>query len=189
MVFREKLRDGTTKLSGGALAAWPVNSVHISFDNVNPSTYFGGTWSAIGQGKMLVGVDSSDAAMDAAGDTGGTKTNTLTEANLPPHDHAIDHNHAQFSTSSLGGHTHELPFKYLATTTTTGTALRVTDIQGQDGGTGTNATATANSTGSGHSHDIDPPAYSGQSGNGDGTSTPVNNLPPYLAVYMWRRTA
>lgn len=172
--------------AGGVLAQWPIDSVYISFANTNPATLFGGTWVSIGAGRMLIGVDSTDTAMDAAGETGGSKTVTLAEANLPPHTHTINHDHADATTTG-SGHTHTFGLEHLATTTTSGTALRVTDIDNQTGGTGTNATATTSSTGSGHTHNI--PSYSGSSGAGAGASTPVNNLPPYLAVYMWRRTA
>lgn len=172
--------------AGDALSHWPVDSVYISFANVNPATYFGGTWVSVGSGKMLIGVDPADTTMDAAGETGGSKTKVISSANLPPHAHTINHDHAD-ATSTGSGHTHTFGINYLATTTTSGTALRVTDVGNQTGGTGTGATVTTSTTGSGHTHNI--PSYSGNSGNGPGTSTPMDIMPPFMAVYMWRRTA
>jgi len=47
----------------------------------------GTTWTAFGGGKVLVGLDSSDTDFDTVEDTGGAKTHTLTEAELPAHSH------------------------------------------------------------------------------------------------------
>lgn len=170
---------GATGPAGSALSHWPVDSVYISFVNTNPAAMFGGTWVSVGSGRMLIGVDSADAAMDAAGDTGGDKTVTLGVANLPPHTHSINHDHSNATTNNAGGHDH--------------TITRKLDV---GSGTGVRRGATASDTddavtgnAGSHSHTVNIPSYSGNSGSGSGTSTPVNNLPPYLAVYMWRRTA
>ena len=47
----------------------------------------GTTWTAFGGGKVLVGLDSGDSAFDTVEETGGSKTHTLTEAELPAHNH------------------------------------------------------------------------------------------------------
>lgn len=36
----------------------PVGSIHISADDTEPSTVFGGTWELVKQGYLLVGTDS-----------------------------------------------------------------------------------------------------------------------------------
>jgi hypothetical protein len=59
------------------LDAYPVGSVYISVLSTNPSTLFGGTWVPIGQGKVLVGIDSSDTDFDTLEETGGVKTTTV----------------------------------------------------------------------------------------------------------------
>lgn len=47
MVFRDKAKDGTTRLTGNpALAAYPVGAVYESSTDVNPGTFLGGTWVA-----------------------------------------------------------------------------------------------------------------------------------------------
>lgn len=52
---------------------WPIGSIYISVVNINPSTYFGGTWEAFGTGKCLVGVDTSQTEFNSVEKTGGSK--------------------------------------------------------------------------------------------------------------------
>ena len=51
-----------------------------------------GTWSSFGEGRVLIGIDSSDSDFDSAEETGGSKTHTLTEAQLPSHRHTVGSN-------------------------------------------------------------------------------------------------
>lgn len=66
---------------------WPVGSIYISINNVNPTNYFGGTWVAFGTGRTLVGVDSNQNEFNSVEKTGGAKTHTLTIDEMPSHDH------------------------------------------------------------------------------------------------------
>jgi hypothetical protein len=50
-------------------------------NNTNPSTYFGGTWSLIAPGRVLVGVDTAQAEFNTVNKTGGSK---YTEAHKHP---------------------------------------------------------------------------------------------------------
>lgn len=54
-----------------------VGYVMITINNVNPSTYYGGTWKRIAQGKTLIGVDETDTDFSTVSKTGGSKTHTL----------------------------------------------------------------------------------------------------------------
>lgn len=70
--------------------AFPVGSIFISVVSTNPATLLGyGTWVAFGAGRMLVGIDSGDTDFDTVKETGGAKTITLTEAQIPAHRHAL----------------------------------------------------------------------------------------------------
>lgn len=80
-------QEAATSIS--LLDAYPVGSVYISVLAANPSTLFGGTWVAIGSGKTLVGIDSSDTDFDALEETGGSKTHTLTVDEMPAHTHSM----------------------------------------------------------------------------------------------------
>ena len=64
---------------------YPVGSIYINAtNNTNPATLLGfGTWVAFGAGKVPVGIDSSDTDFDVAEETGGAKTHTLTESEIP----------------------------------------------------------------------------------------------------------
>ncbi len=96
--------------SGSAASAYPVGSIYMNAsDSVNPATLFGfGTWARFGQGRVLVGLDSTDTDFDTIEETGGAKTHTLTEAEMPSHNHAsgwygprgADGSASHFATSS-----------------------------------------------------------------------------------------
>lgn len=68
-------------------AVYPVGAIYTSVVATDPSTLFGNTWVAIGSGRVLVGIDASDADFDTVEATGGSKTHTLTIDELPAHTH------------------------------------------------------------------------------------------------------
>lgn len=57
---------------------YPIGSVKITYDNVNPSTNMGGTWVQFGQGRVLIGQgtgsDGTTSKTFGAGATGGRYT-------------------------------------------------------------------------------------------------------------------
>lgn len=68
--------------------AYPVGSIYTSISSTNPATLLGvGTWVAFGAGRTLVGFDSTQTEFDTVEETGGSKTHTLTESELPAHTH------------------------------------------------------------------------------------------------------
>ena len=68
---------------------YPVGSIYMSTNDVNPSTYLGGTWEAWGSGRVPIGVDTSQEEFDQVEKTGGEKTHTLTENEMPRHRHIV----------------------------------------------------------------------------------------------------
>ena len=82
---------------GNPIDAWPIGSVFISVVATSPATLLGGgTWSAIGAGRVLVGLDSGDANFDTVEETGGAKTVTSTGTVAAP----------VFTGNALGTHLH-----------------------------------------------------------------------------------
>ena len=71
--------------------AYPVGSIYMNCSNAtNPGTLLGfGTWESFGAGRVLVGFDSGDSDFDTAEETGGSKTHTLSIAEIPTHTHQI----------------------------------------------------------------------------------------------------
>ena len=75
-------------ISSVGKALYPVGAIYMSTANVNPSTFITGTtWVAWGSGKVPVGVDTNDTSFDTVEKTGGEKTHTLTENEMPAHKH------------------------------------------------------------------------------------------------------
>jgi hypothetical protein len=93
----------TTAVVKAALAAmYPVGSVYTNIsDSTNPATLLGfGTWVAI-TGRVVVGLDSGDAAFDTAGETGGSK-----DAIVVSHTHSVTdpgHTHNYTKLSLISG--------------------------------------------------------------------------------------
>ena len=79
-----------TELTNHLLSIYPVDSIYTSVSSTNPSSLFGGTWDAFGEGKVLVGKADS-GTFDTAGATGGNETHELIEAELPSHTHTVSH--------------------------------------------------------------------------------------------------
>lgn len=72
-------------------AIYPVGSIYMSVNNVNPGTYLTGTtWEAWGSGRVPVGVDTSQTEFDTVEETGGEKTHALTTSEMPSHMHALN---------------------------------------------------------------------------------------------------
>ena len=63
---------------------YPVGSIYLSINNVNPSTYFGGTWQKITDDAYLKIVSSN------AGQLNGTSSNhKIPISSMPPHSHKM----------------------------------------------------------------------------------------------------
>lgn len=118
---------------------YPVGSIYMSANSINPGTLFGGTWSQIKDRFLLAAGDTY-----SAGATGGEATHKLTA-----------------SESGLPNHIHTLGMKPGSGGWTT-----VAMSDGAEIYTG----------------------YSGWSGSKDADQA-HNNMPPYLVVYMWKRTS
>ena len=69
-----KLYDEMKKAIGTGVnfnTIYPVGSIFMSISNTNPSTYFGGTWIAWAQGRVIVGVGSNGSSSYSTADAKG----------------------------------------------------------------------------------------------------------------------
>jgi microcystin-dependent protein len=113
----------------------------------------------------------ASATKPVNGAGGGAETAALALANLPPHTHTINHDHAQVNTTSAGTHDHRLSLA-----DNDGTAGNVR--RGAGGATwGAGPVEGAGA----HVHAVNLPNFSGTSGS-VGTGTPVDIMPPWLAI-------
>lgn len=64
----------TTLAPISLLDVYPIGSIYMAINNVNPGLLFGGTWSAWGTGRVPIGVDTGTPALDTVEETGGALT-------------------------------------------------------------------------------------------------------------------
>lgn len=142
---------------------FPVGSIYSNTSNAtNPAALLGfGTWTALGAGQMLVGYSAGDPLFGTAGNTGGSRNAII-----------VSHTHTATSTDS--GHTHSVVQEGGRNTSSSYQNGPNQPFRGEASATLTTATGTANIT--------TTLAATGSSGTNA-------NLPPYLTVYMWQRTA
>ena len=74
-------RDWNKLVNSIKSAMYPVGSVYITYNNINPGTFLGGTWERFGQGRTLVGEgtgnDGSTSMSFAANSTGGLYNHSM----------------------------------------------------------------------------------------------------------------
>ena len=167
---------------------YPVGSIYMSTVSTNPATLFGfGTWEAMPAGRVLLAQGKSSwGTTYNAGSTGGEATHQLTVGEMPSHNHAVsiqssgEHNHIANSNTS-GTHSHVLP---------TANALG----SGSGYVIGTSNGGTLNTSGNGeHSHVITINNNGSHTHNTTvketGSGQAHSNMPPYLAIYIWKRVS
>ena len=138
---------------------YPVGSIYMNVNSTNPGTLFGGTWEQI-QGRFLLGMSSNYPA----GSQGGEAERTLTTSEIPLHTHDI---------GQEGNTSRTIPTQYAVddsshsqyTTTLEGGTSGYFKSSVAWGGT---MTTRGQTSPYGQAH---------------------NNMPPYLSVYIWKRTA
>lgn len=124
-----------TEVENVVTKLYPVGSIYLSVNNVDPSTIFGGTWVQL-KDRFLLGAGDTYTA----GTTGGEAEHTLTARELPAGVLGIRETNPDF----------------------------LKELNGMSAGTGF--------------------GWLGRNNNGAPVE-PITNMPPYLTVYMWQRTA
>lgn len=201
--------------NGGGYA-YPVGSIYMSVNPTSPAELFGGTWEPLDQGRVLIGAGTSHPAGETGGEETHKLTTSEMPSHNHSMDSAGSHSHGG-SALSAGSHEHDrgdmnitgrlylngtwketsgkntgaFSFSSWENSNNVGytsgsyKAGAYIGFDASDAWTGETSSAGAhthslsiNSAGS-HQHTID-----NTGGNGS-----HNNMPPYLSVYMWKRTA
>ena len=138
---------------------YPVGSIYMSVNATNPGTLFGGTWEQI-QDKFLLAAGSSYEAGSAGGSA---------DASVIAHTHTVTG-----TAASNGAHTHSMNKQWSDGSGSSSAYMKTS-----------NRTLTTKSTASAgaHTHSVTGTAAS------TGVAAAGKNMPPYLAVYVWKRTA
>lgn len=152
---------------------YPVGSIYMSVNSTNPSTLFGGTWERLA-GRFLIGAGTNMRTNTNAtfgslgvgepdfanGEMGGQYYHKLGIDEMPEHNHDTNDYTLVVNKNAVRIPTN-MGAKCVDDTEYTNIVPNIQATKNEDG----NATGNA---GGGKAH---------------------NNMPPYLAVFMWKRTA
>lgn len=169
---------------------YPVGSLYISTIATNPATLFGfGTWVKV-EGRVILGAN----AQYPVNSTGGEASHTLTVSEMPAHTHTALTNesgaHTHSGTAASAGEHHHGTFgeangswKWGLYTGREQYGSGSSDWDNYSYNTSTDGAHTHTLTiakGGAHAHTITV--------KNTGGGTAHNNMPPYFAAYIWRRT-
>lgn len=207
------LELGTSAKSSLVDLIYPVGSIYMSANNVSPTALFGGTWEKI-EGRFLLGTSSTYTL----GAKDGEATHTLTAAEMPTHSHGMNgHTHSVGAHAhGLNGHTHNMDHVHplgarnssnegnqygLAQSTAFSGRILVNYQTGDNTQhftwgpreSGSITAAYKSNTGGNSGNTANSSAFNsgGSTANSTdaGSSGAHNNMPPYLVVNIWKRTA
>ena len=148
---------------------YPVGAIYTSLENVSPASTLGGTWTAITDTFLYA------QGSKTAGATGGEESHKLVESEVPSHSHTRGSMNItgmldaimwdDGKNASLSGAFTRSAARDRSWSGTSGTASYKIYFNASNSGAWTGSTSS----------------YGGNGAH--------NNMPPYLVVYMWRRTA
>lgn len=143
---------------------WPVGSIYQTTDTAfDPNAAWGGTWERIKDRFLLAAGDTY-----SAGATGGEAEHTLTTSEIPAHTHG---------SKSLTGWFNPLVWETLKSGGIVKKRSGGTELANKTASSGSNFGRFDTTIDATHEH----------SSVGGGAAH--NNMPPYVAVNVWKRTA
>ena len=155
----------TAAVTASLAAVYPVGTIYTAVVSTNPATLLGfGTWTAFGTGRVMVGIDTSDAGLATAEQTGGSKNAIV-----------VSHTHTATSTVTDPQHQHAASSGNFLTETGSGSYAY--------GGTGANISVVTNTANASTGVTV------ATTNSTEGSSGTNANMQPYIVVYMWKRTA
>lgn len=153
-------RDWNKLVNSIKSAMYPVGSVYITYNNVNPGNFLGGTWERFGQGRTLVGEgtgnDGSTSMSFTANNTGGKYNHN--------HIYGIKLNEYYSATSNL--------------------RVRKPDGSWQGGIKDGTGHAYFNNCSQAANKELNTDTYKIESNTSNS-----GTIQPYIVVFFWRRTA
>ena len=138
---------------------YPVGSIYMSVNSTSPASLFGGTWVQL-KDRFLIGAGDSHAN----GSTGGAESKSYTPAGTV--------GNTTLTIDQIPSHDHVLDIDSRGQKEIGGPAYWGYKISASNEG-------KTRKTGGGKAHNH---SFAGSAAN-------INVMPPYLAVYMWKRTA
>lgn len=132
------------------------------------------------RGRVPMGAgDGPSLTARTRGDAPGSEERGISAAMLPPHSHSMNHDHGNVLTASEGAHSHTLPFS----TVDAGVQSEIHVKNASDSAGRFNSGWSGQAPDSGaHRHNVNVPALSGSTGNGPGSSNPMNIIQPSTVV-------
>lgn len=147
---------------------YPIGSIYMSVNATSPANLFGGSWTQL-KDRFLLGAGSTYTA----GSTGGAATHKLTVAEMPKHAHDTPF----FNNMTNNGEGKSDFIGVYGKGATASAAIK------EMGASSTMEMWWVNQTNKAEGNEW---SYLTSSKGG---SSAHNNMPPYLVVYMWKRTA
>ena len=148
---------------------YPVNSLYISTSATSPASYFGGSWERYGTGRALIGASDTDTDFKA-GTTGGSKTHSHTYGIVVGDYYGMPVMRHDGNNPHTGVIDYEIK---------SGNKVRMHGTAPVSSATEQFSLTVAGSWGP-HKISI---------WNNEANTTKESSLEPYVAVYIWRRTA
>ena len=162
------LKDWFTPTEDLVDVIYPIGSIYMSVNSNSPSTLFGGTWQQLEDTFLFATSGTADTGYQA---TAGSKDAVV-----------VEHNHTQASHNHGSGDSTYPNFMTTNINIAVGQTKRTLPSAGSDyyyvyskekGNIGQHSTT-----------DSKQPTI-----NNKGVSGTDKNMPPYMKVYMWKRTA
>lgn len=171
------------------LTIYPIGSIYMSVNNVDPSTVFGGTWQQIKDRFLLACGDTYNN-----GATGGEATHTLNVFEMPVHNHgyvkatAVEDHVLTINEIPTHSHNYSDGTTYIKTQPEVDYTIGTTKVEPITDINIVQEQGTTDTVGGGlaHGHGLTKENTTTAS---TGQTNAHNNMPPYLAVNVWVRTA
>ena len=162
-------------------AAYPIGSIYTYYSSESLitcpiETTLGGTWEKITTGTFLCAASSENTSKYFVGSTGGSADSIVVK-----HTHEYSSKTFQGQTDQAGSHSHTVSFK--ASRAGTG---NWTGFEGNAGNKDKGSVTSTTNISDPHTHTF---TFTLPSISEKGEAGTDKNLPPYIAVYMWKRTA